>query len=88
MLQLSASLFNFLGEEHPEAFDTVTVAFTGGEAASPAHVHKLPRLKPGIKIVNSYAPAESMGFTTTHLIEAADQPHTVVPIGTPLVNKG
>ncbi|WP_234352080.1 MULTISPECIES: non-ribosomal peptide synthetase, partial [unclassified Streptomyces] len=34
MLQLSASLFNFLVDEHPEAFDTVTVAFTGGEAAS------------------------------------------------------
>ncbi|MYV68243.1 AMP-binding protein, partial [Streptomyces sp. SID2131] len=47
MLQLSASLFNFLVDEHPEAFATVTVAFTGGEAASPAHVHKLQRLKPG-----------------------------------------
>ncbi|WP_432114743.1 amino acid adenylation domain-containing protein [Streptomyces sp. S1] len=88
MLQLSASLFNFLVDEHPEAFATVTVAFTGGEAASPAHVHKLHRLKPGIAVVNGYGPAESMGFTTTHLIEATDQPHTVVPIGTPLVNKG
>ncbi|MZE53126.1 AMP-binding protein, partial [Streptomyces sp. SID5770] len=88
MLQLSASLFNFLVDEHPEAFATVTVAFTGGEAASPAHVHKLHRLKPGIEVVNGYGPAESMGFTTTHLIKANDQPHTAVPIGTPLVNKG
>ncbi|MGW0856980.1 hypothetical protein, partial [Streptomyces sp. NPDC002690] len=35
MLQLSASLFNYLTEEHPEAFTTVTTAYTGGETASP-----------------------------------------------------
>ncbi|MFE5591004.1 amino acid adenylation domain-containing protein [Streptomyces sp. NPDC056549] len=87
MLQLSASLFNFLVDEHPEAFDTVTVAFTGGEAASPAHVHKLQELKPGIRVVNGYGPAESMGFTTTHTIEPGSEPHTVVPVGAPLVNK-
>ncbi|MFJ6246924.1 MULTISPECIES: amino acid adenylation domain-containing protein [unclassified Streptomyces] len=88
MLQLSASLFNFLVDEHPEAFDTVAVAFTGGEAASPVHVHKLQRLRPGIEIVNGYGPAESMGFTTTHSVEPGERPHTVIPIGTPLVNKG
>ncbi|MYV64954.1 AMP-binding protein, partial [Streptomyces sp. SID2131] len=57
-------------------------------AASPAHVHKLQRLKPGLEVVNGYGPAESMGFTTTHPVDAADHPHTVIPIGTPLVNKG
>ncbi|MFE5513392.1 amino acid adenylation domain-containing protein [Streptomyces sp. NPDC056529] len=88
MLQLSASLFNFLVDEHPEAFDTVTVAFTGGEAASPVHVHKLQRLRPGIEVVNGYGPAESMGFTTTHSVEPGERPHTLIPIGTPLVNKG
>ncbi|MEU8760208.1 amino acid adenylation domain-containing protein [Streptomyces sp. NPDC048659] len=88
MLQLSASLFNFLVDEHPRAFDTVTVAFTGGEAASPAHVHKLHLLRPGIEVVNGYGPAESMGFTTTHLVPPADLPHALVPIGVPLLNKG
>uniref|UniRef100_UPI003EB8935B AMP-binding protein n=1 Tax=Streptomyces sp. bgisy060 TaxID=3413775 RepID=UPI003EB8935B len=81
MLQLSASLFNFLVDEHPEAFDSVTVAFTGGEAASPAHVHKLQQLRPGIKVVNGYGPAESMGFTTTHTVESGERPHAVIPIG-------
>ncbi|MFF3757389.1 amino acid adenylation domain-containing protein [Streptomyces sp. NPDC002185] len=87
MLQLSASLFNFLVDEHPAAFDTITVAYTGGEAASPAHVHKLQRLKPGIRVVNGYGPAESMGFTTTHPVEPAEEPHGLIPIGAPLVNK-
>ncbi|WP_158708755.1 AMP-binding protein, partial [Streptomyces bikiniensis] len=54
MLQLSASLFNFLVDEHPEAFDPVTVAFTGGEAASAAHVQKLQAQRPGITVVNGY----------------------------------
>ncbi|MFF0428845.1 amino acid adenylation domain-containing protein [Streptomyces sp. NPDC004520] len=84
MLQLSASLFNFLVDEHPEAFETVTVAFTGGEAASPVHVHKLQQLRPGVRVVNGYGPAESMGFTTTYTVEPGD---TVIPVGVPLVNK-
>ncbi|GAA2973016.1 hypothetical protein JCM13580A_10670 [Streptomyces drozdowiczii] len=87
MLQLSASLFNYLTDEHPEAFTTVTVAYTGGEAASPAHVHKLQQLSPHTTVVNGYGPAESMGFTTTHTVEPADAPHPTIPIGTPLTNK-
>ncbi|MEU9581800.1 non-ribosomal peptide synthetase, partial [Streptomyces chilikensis] len=88
MLQLSASLFNYLTDEHPDAFDTVTVTYTGGEAASPAHVHKLQQLRPGITVVNGYGPAESMGFTTTHTIEPSDQPHQTIPVGSPITNKG
>ncbi|MFF0483819.1 amino acid adenylation domain-containing protein [Streptomyces sp. NPDC004435] len=88
MLQLSASLFNFLVDEHPETFAPVTVAFTGGEAASPAHVQKLHAQRPGITVVNGYGPAESMGFTTTHLIAPGTDPGLLVPIGVPLVNKG
>ncbi|MFC8885027.1 amino acid adenylation domain-containing protein, partial [Streptomyces cinereoruber] len=88
MLQLSASLFNFLVDEHPDAFTTVTVAYTGGEAASPAHVDKLQRERPGVTVVNGYGPAESMGFTTTHLIAPGTVPGLPLPIGVPLVNKG
>ncbi|WUT00202.1 amino acid adenylation domain-containing protein [Streptomyces sp. NBC_00708] len=87
MLQLSASLFNYLTDEHPEAFTTVTVAYTGGEAASPNHVHKLQQLSPHTTVVNGYGPAESMGFTTTHTVAPADAPHPTIPIGTPLTNK-
>ncbi|WP_158071797.1 non-ribosomal peptide synthetase [Streptomyces sp. CB01249] len=87
MLQLSASLFNYLTDEHPEAFTTVTVAYTGGEAASPAHVHKLQQLSPHTTVVNGYGPAESMGFTTTHAIAPTTEPHTTIPIGAPLTNK-
>ncbi|MYQ81802.1 MULTISPECIES: AMP-binding protein, partial [unclassified Streptomyces] len=87
MLQLSASLFNYLTDEHPEAFASVTVAYTGGEAASPAHVHKLQHLSPHTTVVNGYGPAESMGFTTTHTIAPTTEPHPTIPIGSPLTNK-
>ncbi|MYV66748.1 AMP-binding protein, partial [Streptomyces sp. SID2131] len=86
-LLLSATLFNYLTDEHPEAFDTVTTAFTVGEAASPAHVHKLQRLRPGIEVVNGYGPAEVMIFATTHTVEPGERPHPAIPIGTPLVDK-
>nr|WP_261994072.1 amino acid adenylation domain-containing protein [Streptomyces sp. t39] len=86
-LLLSATLFNFLVDEHPEAFETVTTAFTVGEAASPAHVHKLRRLAPGIRVLNGYGPAEVMIFATTHTVDEDDTTRAAVPVGRPLVNK-
>ncbi|MFB7560596.1 amino acid adenylation domain-containing protein, partial [Streptomyces brevispora] len=86
-LLLSATLFNYLVDEHPEAFASVTTAFTVGEAASPAHVHALQRLRPGMAVVNGYGPAEAMIFATTHTVEPGAEPHPVIPIGSPLVNK-
>ncbi|MDG9721150.1 AMP-binding protein, partial [Streptomyces sp. DH24] len=59
MLQLSSSLFNYLTDEHPEAFSTVRVVFTGGEPASPTHIGRLYGLYPKLRIVNGYGPAES-----------------------------
>ncbi|MDT0495711.1 AMP-binding protein, partial [Streptomyces griseus] len=87
MLQLSASLFNYLTDEHPHAFTTVTTTYTAGETASPTHTHKLHQHHPHLTITNGYGPAESMGFTTTHTTHPTTQPHTTIPIGTPLTNK-
>ncbi|MFF0508716.1 amino acid adenylation domain-containing protein, partial [Streptomyces fimicarius] len=86
-LLLSASLFNYLTDEHPETFDSVTTAYTVGEAASPVHVHKLQTVRPGIRVINGYGPAEAMIYATTHTIEPTDEPHPTIPIGTPLTNK-
>ncbi|WP_139131421.1 non-ribosomal peptide synthetase, partial [Streptomyces griseus] len=87
MLQLSASLFNYLTDQHPETFTTVTTTYTGGETASPTHIHQLHHTSPHTTVINGYGPAESMGFTTTHTITPTPQPHTTIPIGTPLTNK-
>jgi nonribosomal peptide synthetase DhbF len=72
MLQLSASLFNFLVDTYPHAFAGVRVAFTGGEPASAVHVARIQAAYPGLRVVNGYGPAESMGFTTTYPIPTID----------------
>ncbi|MFD3807761.1 amino acid adenylation domain-containing protein, partial [Streptomyces sp. NPDC058619] len=87
MLQLSSSLFNFLTDEHPESFTTTRIVYTGGEPASPTHVHRLHTLYPDLAVTNGYGPAESMGFTTTHPIPVSDRPSATVSIGRPLTNK-
>ncbi|WUL16650.1 non-ribosomal peptide synthase/polyketide synthase [Amycolatopsis sp. NBC_00355] len=84
VLDVSASLFNFLLDEHPAVFETVRRAMTGGEAASPAHLAKVLRQYPQVAVINGYGPAETMGFSTFHVVTAVDGP---VPIGRPLTGK-
>ncbi|WP_058047800.1 amino acid adenylation domain-containing protein [Streptomyces roseifaciens] len=87
MLQLSASLFNHLVDEYPDAFRGVRIAFTGGEAGSVAHVAKILQLFPDLHVGNGYGPVESMGFTTCHTITTDDLTGTQLPIGRPIGNK-
>ncbi|WP_369198699.1 amino acid adenylation domain-containing protein [Streptomyces djakartensis] len=87
MLQLSSSLFNYLVDEHPGAFATVRIVFTGGEPASPTHIARLHRLHPRVTVTNGYGPAESMGFSTTHTVDRAGVSGASVPIGRPVANK-
>ncbi len=84
VLDVSASLFNFLVDEHPAVFATVRRAMTGGEAASPAHLAKVLRSAPHVAVINGYGPAETMGFSTFHAVTAVDGP---VPIGRPVTGK-
>ncbi|MGY5106910.1 AMP-binding protein, partial [Streptomyces sp. 900105245] len=68
-LQMSASLFNHMLDEHPAVFGQIREAMTAGEAASPAHVARALEAHPRLRLLNGYGPAESMGFTTTFTIE-------------------
>ncbi|WP_370964029.1 amino acid adenylation domain-containing protein [Amycolatopsis sp. cg9] len=86
-LQLSATLFNFLVDEFPAIFAGLRVVFTGGERASVAHVARLRERYPHVRIVNGYGPVESMGFTTCHVVGAADVTAAAIPIGVPVAHK-
>ncbi|MFD9737176.1 amino acid adenylation domain-containing protein [Umezawaea sp. NPDC059074] len=86
-LQMSASLFNFMLDEYPDVFKVVRQAMTGGEAASVAHVAKALRDFPGLRVINGYGPAESMGFTTVHDVVESDLASHSIPIGKPIGNK-
>ncbi|MGV9457407.1 condensation domain-containing protein, partial [Streptomyces sp. NPDC003635] len=83
-LQMSASLFNHMLDEHASVFAHLREAMTAGEAASPTHVARALEAHPGLRLLNGYGPAESMGFTTTHTIGAEQG---AIPVGGPLLGK-
>jgi amino acid adenylation domain-containing protein len=87
MLQMSASLFNYMLDEHPATFTTLRVAMTAGESASSEHVHRALRDFPGLRVVNGYGPAESLGLTTAHRIDPGEAGTVSVSIGRPVANK-
>ncbi|MCE6998605.1 amino acid adenylation domain-containing protein [Saccharothrix sp. S26] len=83
----SASLLNFLLDEHPEAFAGLRVLLTGGEAASTRHLATLLDLRPDLRVVNGYSPVENMIFTLCHDVTRDDARGTSVPVGRPLAGK-
>jgi amino acid adenylation domain-containing protein len=87
MLQMSASLFNFMLEEYPHVYKGLRWAMTAGEAASPSHVERVLRDFPHVGVTNGYGPAESMGLTTSHRVVEGDTAGASVPIGLPVANK-
>ncbi|MGW3099571.1 amino acid adenylation domain-containing protein [Streptomyces sp. NPDC001102] len=87
-LQMSASLFNHMLDEHPAVFGQLREAMTAGEAASPAHVARALEAHPHLRLLNGYGPAESMGFTTTYTIEPGTAEGVAsIPVGGPLAGK-
>ncbi|PZG99974.1 non-ribosomal peptide synthetase, partial [Streptomyces sp. NTH33] len=87
-LQMSASLFNHMLDEHPGVFGRIREAMTAGEAASPAHVARALETHPQLRLLNGYGPAESMGFTTTFTIEPGmAEGAASIPVGGPLSGK-
>ncbi|MER5465933.1 amino acid adenylation domain-containing protein, partial [Streptomyces sp. NPDC002668] len=84
-LQMSASLFNHMLDEHPGIFATLREAMTAGEAASASHTARALADHPHLHLINGYGPAESMGFTTTHTI--TPDTTTTIPIGGPVLGK-
>ncbi|MDG4862757.1 amino acid adenylation domain-containing protein, partial [Streptomyces sp. T-3] len=85
-LQMSASLFNHMVDEHPTIFGHLEEVMTAGEAASPAHTARVLAAHPDLQVVNGYGPAESMGFSTAYSVPGTDA-QAPVPIGRPIAGK-
>ena len=67
-LWLTASLFNAVVDEAPEALAPVRQLLIGGEALSVPHVRKAQERLAGTQIVNGYGPTEGTTFTCCHAI--------------------
>ncbi|WP_146063479.1 non-ribosomal peptide synthetase, partial [Streptomyces sp. SM11] len=87
VLQLSASLFNVLVDDHPQVLTHLRTVMTAGEAASVSHVERARTLHPHLRILNGYGPVESMGFTTSFTVDEIHTGATSIPIGSPLAGK-
>jgi aspartate racemase len=84
-LWLTASLYNAIIDECPEALSSVRDLVIGGEPLSVPHVVRGLDLLPATQIINGYGPTEATTFTHCY---AVPRPHdrTVrsIPIGWPI----
>lgn len=84
-LWLTASLFNTLITDHPEALKPVKQLLTGGEALSVPHVRKALTQLPQTSFFNGYGPTENTTFTTVFPIpKALPEDIKRIPIGYPI----
>jgi acyl-coenzyme A synthetase/AMP-(fatty) acid ligase/acyl carrier protein len=86
-LWLTASLFNMVIDEEPEALSEIKQLLIGGEALSVSHVRKGLDLLPDVQIINGYGPTESTTFTCCYRIPRPIDDHLLsIPIGKPIGN--
>ena len=86
VLWLTASLFNLIIDERPEALAHARYVITGGEALSVSHVERALARLPSTTLVNGYGPTEAITFSTYHLIPRDLRRCPSIPIGRPLAN--
>ena len=86
MLWLTASLFNLVVDERPQALSGVGHVLTGGEALSVHHVERALAALPETTFVNGYGPTEATTFATYHVVPRDGRRHQSIPIGRPLDN--
>jgi len=86
-LWLTASLFNVVIDEAPEALAGLQQLLIGGEALSVPHVRRGLELLPGVQIINGYGPTENTTFSCCEPI-TSPVPADIrsIPIGRPIAN--
>jgi amino acid adenylation domain-containing protein len=85
-LWLTAALFHFLVAEHIEMFRPLRQLLAGGDVLSPAHVERVLRELPHLRLINGYGPTENTTFTCCHTIRSESLDGRSIPIGRPTEN--
>jgi amino acid adenylation domain-containing protein len=86
-LWLTASLFDVVIDEAPEALSGVRQLLIGGEALSVPHVQRALSRLPNTTIINGYGPTESTTFSCCYPIPPQpDRFDRCIPIGRPIGN--
>ena len=84
-LFLTTGLFHQIVDHALHALSGVRQLFTGGEVLSPAHMQRVRRELPGLKLIAAYGPTENTTFSTCHPMGDLRDGETV-PIGRPITN--
>ncbi len=84
---ITASLFNALIDEAPDALKGIQQLLTGGEVLSVAHIRRALSLLPSTQLINGYGPHESTTFACCYRIPATlNEDLRSIPIGRPIGN--
>ncbi|MER5703193.1 amino acid adenylation domain-containing protein [Micromonospora sp. NPDC002296] len=78
---LTSGVFHLVADHRPDGFAGLRQLFTGGGVVSPAHVRRMLRACPGLRVTNGYGPTENTTFTTTYSVDHADATPDPLPIG-------
>jgi len=81
-LWLTAGLFHRMVDRHVDSLGGLRQLVAGGDVLSPAHVNRVRRAHPHVRMVNGYGPTENTCFTAAHTVTR--QVKDTVPIGTPI----
>jgi len=86
-LWLTASLFNAVIDNAPEALSGIEQLLIGGEALSVPHVRRAFQFLPNTQIINGYGPTENTTFACCYPIpQLPTEMMQSIPIGRPIGN--
>ncbi|MBD0258653.1 MAG: amino acid adenylation domain-containing protein, partial [Cytophagales bacterium] len=81
---LTAAWYNQLVDADVDMFASLQYLLVGGDKLSVAHINKVRRAHPRVKVLNGYGPTENTTFSIVHAIEATYE-HSI-PLGRPIAN--
>jgi amino acid adenylation domain-containing protein len=86
-LWLTAGLFHQMVEGHLRGLAPLRQLLAGGDVLSPAHVDRVLRELPHLRLINGYGPTENTTFTCCWPVaRETREPGAAVPIGRPIGN--
>ncbi len=83
---MTATLFNLMVQNTPNAFTGLRCLLVGGEQLDPEFVRELLRGGGPERLLNAYGPTETATFACTYWIESVPESATLIPIGKPIAN--
>ncbi|MGH3759338.1 amino acid adenylation domain-containing protein [Actinophytocola sp.] len=81
-LWLTTGLFHRMVDGQLDGLGGLRQLLAGGDVLSPAHINRVHRTYPNLRLVNGYGPTENTCFTTCHVV--TEPVGERVPIGIPI----